>query len=200
MKVNRNFKYYFLFFFFFFSAFKTQQKIKQSLHEIIRASSLSIIFMKFSFRPVYPTMVVKNFKYKENYNSWKMYLQVKISTLIDIFTYMLPTSPHSLSAIITLPQILSSPLRQRWLELLGYWYFRKCLCDNCIPSFLPLLIFDWRTFSRRVTARWWRQSAKISEKSVSTNQNSRNRWCLIVRCAFGLYDLFSNVMTLHFCK
>ena len=22
------------------------------------------------------------------------------------------------------------------------------------PSFLPLLIFDWRTLSRRVTARW----------------------------------------------
>ena len=54
-----------------------------------------------------------------------------------------------------------------------------CLCDNWKPSFLPLLIFDWRTFSRRVTARWWRQSAK---NQVSTNQNSRNRWCLIVRC------------------
>ena len=22
---------------------------------------------------------------------------------------------------------------------------RGCLCDNCTPSFLPLLIFDWRT-------------------------------------------------------
>ena len=40
------------------------------------------------------------------------------------------------------------------------------------------LAFDWRTFSRQVTARWWRQSAK---NQVSTNQNSRNRWCLIVR-------------------
>ena len=28
-----------------------------------------------------------------------------------------------------------------------------CLCDNCTPSFLPLLIFDWCAFSRRVTAR-----------------------------------------------
>ena len=54
---------------------------------------------------------------------------------------------------------------------------RGCLCDNCTPSLLPL-IFDWRTFSRRVTARWWGQSAK---NQVSTNQNSRNRWCLIVR-------------------
>ena len=54
---------------------------------------------------------------------------------------------------------------------------RGCLYDNCTPSLLPL-IFDWRTFSRRVTARWWGQSAK---NQVSTNQNSRNRWCLIVR-------------------
>ena len=55
---------------------------------------------------------------------------------------------------------------------------RGCLCENWKPSFLLLLIFDWCTFSRRVTAPWRRQSAK---KQVSTNQNSRNRWCLIVR-------------------
>ena len=56
---------------------------------------------------------------------------------------------------------------------------RGCLCDNWKPSFLPLLILDWRTFSRRVTALWWRQWA---ENQVSTNQNSRNRWwCLIVK-------------------
>ena len=29
--------------------------------------------------------------------------------------------------------------------------------DNLKSSFLPRLIFIWRTFSRRVTARWWRQ-------------------------------------------
>ena len=57
-------------------------------------------------------------------------------------------------------------------------YYGECLCDNCTPSFLSLLIFDWRTFSKRVTARWWRQSAK---NQVSTNQNWRNRWCVIVR-------------------
>ena len=39
--------------------------------------------------------VVKNFKFIENYNSWKMYLQVKIS-ISDIFTHMLPLHPHSL--------------------------------------------------------------------------------------------------------
>ena len=43
---------------------------------------------------------------------------------------------------------------------------------------MPLLIIDWRKFSRRVTARWWRQWAK---NLVLTNQNSRNRWCHIVR-------------------
>ena len=53
-----------------------------------------------------------------------------------------------------------------------------CLCDKWKPSFLPLLIFDWRTFSRQVRALWWRQWVK---NQVSTNQNSRNRWCLIVR-------------------
>ena len=37
---------------------------------------------------------------------------------------------------------------------------------------LTLVIFNWRTFSRRVTARWWRQWAK---NQVLTNQNWRNR-------------------------
>ena len=56
---------------------------------------------------------------------------------------------------------------------------RGCLCDNWKPSFLPLLILDWRSFLRRVTAPWWRQWEK---NQVSTNQNSRNRWWyLIVR-------------------
>ena len=56
--------------------------------------------------------------------------------------------------------------------------YRGCLCDNWKPSFWPLLIFNWRTFSRRVTARWWRQRAK---NQVLINQNSRNRWYLIVK-------------------
>ena len=64
-------------------------KNRQALHEIIRASSLSIIFVELSFKPAYPTMVVKNFKFMENYNSWKIYLQVKILALV-IFTHMLP--------------------------------------------------------------------------------------------------------------
>ena len=55
---------------------------------------------------------------------------------------------------------------------------RGCLSDNWKLSSLPLLVLDWRTFSRRVTPRWWRQWAK---NQVPTNQNSRNRWCLFVR-------------------
>ena len=39
----------------------------------------------------------------------------------------------------------------------------------CTPSFLPVLMFDWRTFSRQVTARWWRHSAKNQQK-VSVDQ------------------------------
>ena len=89
-------------------------KNRQALHEIIRALSLSIIFVEFSFKPVHPTMVVKSFKFMENYNSWKIYLQVKILT-VDIFTHMLPPSPPIppiAPAVITLLQVLSSPLRR----------------------------------------------------------------------------------------
>ena len=62
----------------------------------------------------------------------------------------------------------------RWLTVI----LGGCLCDNWQPSFLPLLLFNWRTFSRRVTARCWRQSVK---SQVSANQNSRNRLCHIAR-------------------
>ena len=85
----------------------------QALHEIIRASSLSITFVELSFKLVYPTMGVKNFKFMENYNSWKIYLQVKILTLV-IFTHMLPPPPSSspISPLPALLQVISSPLRQ----------------------------------------------------------------------------------------
>ena len=53
-----------------------------------------------------------------------------------------------------------------------------CLCDSWKPSFLSLLIFNYRTFSRRVTGRWWCQ---WENNQVLTNQNSRNRLCQIVR-------------------
>ena len=83
LKVNRDLNAIF--------SFCHQETIKnrQALHEIIRTSSLSIIFVELSFKSVYPTRVVKNFKFMENCNSWKMYFQVKILTL-EIFTHMLP--------------------------------------------------------------------------------------------------------------
>ena len=59
-----------------------------------------------------------------------------------------------------------------------YIFQRGCLCDNWKASFLPRLIFNWRTFSRRVTARW---SCGWGKNQVKTNQNSRNCWSLIAR-------------------
>ena len=46
-------------------------KNRQALHEIIWVSFLSIIFVEFSFKLAYPTIVVKNFKFMKNYNFWK---------------------------------------------------------------------------------------------------------------------------------
>ena len=43
-------------------------------------------------------MVVKNLKFMENYNSWKIYLQVKILTLV-VFTHMSPRPPPPLPHI-----------------------------------------------------------------------------------------------------
>ena len=46
-----------------------------------------------------------------------------------------------------------------------------------LKKFLTRLMFNCRIFWRRVTTRWWRQWAK---NQVSTNENSRKRWCQIV--------------------
>ena len=43
------------------------------------------------------------------------------------------------------------------IETLNIVNFRGCVCDNWKSSFLPHVIFNWRTFLRRVTARWRRQ-------------------------------------------
>ena len=40
------------------------------------------------------------------------------------------------------------------IETLNIVNFRGCVCDNWKSSFLPHVIFNWRTFLRRVTARW----------------------------------------------
>ena len=61
------------------------------------------------------------------------------------------------------------------------------LCDNWNVNFLPRFIFNWRTFSRRVSVCWWRQWAK---NQVSTNQKTRNRWYQIVRQTKCVSTLF----------
>ena len=101
---------------FFFCHQKTV-KNRRTLREIIRTLSLSMIFVEFFFKPVYLKMVVKNFKLMENYNSWKMYLEVKILTL-DVFTHMLLSLPASTPippitpAVTTLLQVLPLSLRR----------------------------------------------------------------------------------------
>ena len=91
LKVNRNLNLNVIFFF----CHQKTIKNRQALHEIIRALSLSINFAERSFKPVYPTMVVKSFKFMENYN----YSQVKILTL-DIFTHIF-TSPAPPQPLLT---------------------------------------------------------------------------------------------------
>ena len=56
----------------------------------------------------------------------------------------------------------------------------ECLCDKWKPNFcfLSVLIFEWRKFLRQVTAPWWHQWAK---DQLLTDQNSRNRWCQMLR-------------------
>ena len=84
-------------------------------------------------------------------------------------------------------------------KITGEVTYRGCLCDNWKSSFLSLLIFDWCTFWRQVTARWWRQSAK---NQVSTNQNSRNRWCHIVSrtICIGFFKSWKLCLNLCFLK
>ena len=78
-------------------------------------------------------------------------------------------------------------LTQCWsLIIYKEWnrYYRKiyggCVCDNWKPSFLSRLKYNWRTFSKRATARWYHQWAK---NQVSTKQSSKNMWFQIARRA-----------------
>ena len=66
-------------------------------------------------------------------------------------------------------------LINRWeFHMLFHWYPWKFHMLN--P---PLFVFFWKSpFLRQVKAHWWRQWAK---NKMSANQNSRNRWCQIVR-------------------
>ena len=81
--------------------------------------------------------------------------------------------------IEVLTQCCSLTIYKEWNR-----YYRKiyggCACDNWKPSFLSRLKFNWRTFWRRVTARWYHQWAK---NQLSTKQNSENMWFQIARRA-----------------
>ena len=79
----------FIFIFIFLSS--KNNKKKQALHETIRASSLSIISVKFFFKPVYPTMVLKSF----NFGKLQLLEDVLASQILtlDIFTHMLQLPP-----------------------------------------------------------------------------------------------------------
>ena len=59
----------------------------------------------------------------------------------------------------------------------------------------PLLIFDWRTFARWVTAPWWRQSAKNLQKNMCGwifevnsamyySAHSRQHWSIFLRSRY----------------
>ena len=58
-------------------------KNRQALHEIIRALSLSIIFVEFSFKPVHPTMVVKSFKFMTG----DIYTHIQVSFVVILRWY-----------------------------------------------------------------------------------------------------------------
>ena len=125
-----------------FFAIKKTIKNRQALHEIVRVSSFCINFVELSFKPVYTTVVVKNFKFMENYNSWKMFLQVKILTL-DNFTHMLPLLPFPFiaTAVTTLLQVLSSSLRWAWNGILCYLYFIWFVIFSKVITFFFSVIF-----------------------------------------------------------
>ena len=58
-------------------------------------------------------------------------------------------------------------LHVRWKSSL--MTYAESLFDNWKTSFSPLLIFGWRTFSRRVTVRWWwRHQQKIKCRPIRT--------------------------------
>ena len=67
------------------------------------------------------------------------------------------------------------------------YYIKRVFIWQLETQLFAWWTFDWCTFSRQVTARWWRQWVK---NQVLTNQNSRNMWCLIVRRS--ICKLFQN--------
>ena len=116
-----------------------------------------------------PATILKMFCVRDVYpGTWSKF--PKQETLFDVC---------EAKGIEVLTQCCSLTIYKEWNRYYTKIY-RGCLCGNWKPNFLSRLIFNWRTFSRRVTARWYHQWAK---NQVSTKQNSENRWCQIVRWA-----------------
>ena len=61
-------------------------------------------------------------------------------------------------------------------------FVRRCLCDNCTPRFCLFLYLTDVHFRGELQHGGDVSQQKNSKISVSTNQNSRNSWCLIARC------------------
>ena len=70
------------------------------------------------------------------------------------------------------------------------FYIRDCLWDNWKPSFLPLLIFNWCTFLRRVT-----DAGDVSEQKIKC-WPMRTQEIGGIRLSDGLYDNNSHHITL----
>ena len=69
---------------------------------------------------------------------------------------------------------------EQWKEVIFFVKYIKIYLDSVFMWQLETQLFAssyiWHTFSSQVTAWWWRHWLK----NRSINQNSRNRWCLIV--------------------
>ena len=75
-------------------------------------------------------MVVKNLKFMENYNSWKIYLQVKILTLV-IFTHMSPPPlPHIVTANSPTGSIITSQATMT-LNIRLFLFYMICNFFKC---------------------------------------------------------------------
>ena len=87
-----------------------------------------------------------------------------ISTKVHLVIIWNVHNSHNLSVIYwNVSSVKLQDISVTLFRSLPMWHWKN--------NFLPPLIFNWRTFSRRATARWLRQWAK---NQVLANQNSRN--------------------------
>ena len=75
-------------------------------------------------------------------------------------------------------------------DVFSSWFNVDCLFNKLISNFLPHLIFSWRTFSRLVSACWWRWWRGWAKNQLWANHNSRNNWYQIARRTVCWHDDF----------